>query len=112
METCQLTPQQKREGASTSTSLSPIKMRRPSLSLSQQDSDIKSTLTSNPTDGYHYLYRVDQVILISMRTLHNRINVHMYCKLKSGQMDHCSCDTALMTSQHLLQDCTLHVVVR
>ena len=66
----------------------------------------------NPTDGYHYLDRADQVILVRLRTGHSRINAHMYSKLKICQMDRCPCDTVPMTSQHQLQDCALHDFVR
>ena len=65
----------------------------------------------NPTDGCHYLDRTDQVILIRLRTGHNRMNAHMYSKLKIGQMI-AVLVTAPITSQHLLQDCPLHDVVR
>ena len=53
-------------------------------------------------------------VTITLRTGHNRMNVHkiMYSKLKIGQTDRCPCDTAPMTSQHLLQDCPLHDIIR
>ena len=66
----------------------------------------------SPTDGYHYLDRADKVILIKQRTGHNRMNAHMCSKLKIGQTDRYPWDTAPITSQHLLQDCLLHDVVR
>ena len=66
----------------------------------------------NPTDGYHYLGKADQVILIRLRTGHSRMNAYMYSKLKIGQTDRCWCDTAPMTSHHLLQGCSLQDVVR
>ena len=56
----------------------------------------------NPTDGFHYLDRADQVIPISLRTGHNRVNAHVYSKLKIGQTDCCPCDIAPVTNQHLL----------
>ena len=65
----------------------------------------------NPTNGYHYLDRADQVILIRLRAGHNRMNAHMYSRLKIGQTDCYPCNTAPMTSQHLLQDYLLHDVV-
>ena len=43
----------------------------------------------------------DQVILIRLRTGHNRMNAHMYSKLKIGQTDRCPWETAQMTSKHL-----------
>ena len=53
------------------------------------------------------------VILFRLRTHgHNRMNAHMFNKLQIGQTDRCPCDTAPMTTQHLLQDCPLHDVVR
>ena len=66
----------------------------------------------DPADGYHYLDRADQVILIRLRTGHNRMNAHVYSKLKIGQTDCCPRDTAPVTSQHLPQDCPFHDVVK
>ena len=40
----------------------------------------------NSADGYHYLDRANQVILIRLRTGHNRMNAHMYSKLKIGRI--------------------------
>ena len=51
------------------------------------------------------LDRTDQVILMRLRTVRNRMNVHRYIKLKLGQTDRCPCDTVPMTSQHLSQLC-------
>ena len=58
----------------------------------------------NPIDSYPCLDRADQVILIRQREGRNRMNGHMYSKLKTGQTDSCPCDTASATSQHLLKD--------
>ena len=65
----------------------------------------------NPSDSLHRLSRADQVILLRLRTGHNRLNAHLF-RLKIGQTDMCPCDTAPMTSPHLLQECPLHDVIR
>ena len=62
----------------------------------------------NKIDGYHRLIRADQVIMLRLRTGHNRMRAHLFNRLKIGESDLCPCDTAPMTTAHLLQDCPLH----
>lgn len=64
------------------------------------------------SDSYHKLCRADQVILIRLRTGHNRMRAHLYNKLKIGQTEKCPCDTAPMTTAHLLQDCPMQDALR
>ena len=63
-------------------------------------------------DGYHKMNRTDQVIMLRLRTGHNRMRAHLFNKLKIGESDLCPCDTAPMTTAHLLQDCPLHDALR
>ena len=62
----------------------------------------------NQSDSYQLLSRSDQVTLFRLRTGHTRLNAHMYRKLHIGHSEMCPCDTAPMTTDHLLQDCPLH----
>ena len=59
------------------------------------------------SDSYQLLNRSDQVVLFRLRTGHNRLNAHMFRKLKIGQSEMCPCGTAPMTTEHLLQECPL-----
>ena len=36
----------------------------------------------------------------------------MYIKFKIGQSEHCPCQTSSMTTEHLLQECPLHNILR
>ena len=58
-------------------------------------------------DDYHLLNRAGQTIIFRLRTGHNRLNYHMYTKLKIGRTPLCACETAPQTSQHILQACPL-----
>ena len=59
----------------------------------------------NQHDGYYSLDRSEQVLLFRLRTGHNRLNDHMYRILQIGRSEMCPCNTAPMTSAHVLQDC-------
>ena len=68
-------------------------------------------------NGDHYnqsdkLNRAEQVILFRLRTGHNRLNAHMYNKLKVCESEVCPCDADIMTAEHLLQLCRLHDALR
>ena len=56
--------------------------------------------------------RTGLVILFRLRTGHNRLNAHMYNKFKVGQSEMCPCYADIMTAEHLLQHCPLHVAMR
>ena len=59
----------------------------------------------NQHDGYYSLERSEQVLLFRLRTGHNRLNDHMYRILRIGRSVMCPCNTAPMTSAHVLQEC-------
>ena len=56
-------------------------------------------------DAFYQLPRHDQVTILRLRTGHNRLRCHMYNKFKIGETDLCTCGTAPMTAEHLLQEC-------
>ena len=66
----------------------------------------------NKTDAYYSLSRADQVTILRLRTGHNRLNAHLYNKMRIGESEMCPCNTAAMTTEHLLQHCPLHDVLR
>ena len=53
----------------------------------------------------------EQVILFRLRTEHNRLNAHIYNKLKVGESEMCPCN-ADMTTEYLLQHCQLYDALR
>lgn len=56
-------------------------------------------------DAFHQLPRHAQVTIHILRTGHNRLRHHMYHKFKVGDSDMCTCGTAPMTAEHVLQEC-------
>jgi ribonuclease HI len=64
------------------------------------------------TDAYYQLTRWEQVTLFRLRTGHNRLNHHLYQKLRIGQTEQCSCGTDSQTTEHVLQFCPLFEVLR
>ena len=66
----------------------------------------------NKTDPYYQLSRSEQVIIFRLRTNHNRLNFHLYTKLKIGNTGQCLCQTGNMTAEHILQDCPTYSRLR
>ena len=66
----------------------------------------------NRADPYHLLPRREQVIMFRLRTGHNRLNYHLYTKLRIGQTEQCPCRTDSQTTEHLLQSCPLFEALR
>ena len=62
----------------------------------------------NKKDSYYSLTRADQVIILRLRNGHNRLNAHLFHKMKIGQTEMCPCSVAAMTTEHFLQHCQLH----
>ena len=58
-------------------------------------------------DDYHLLSRKQQVILVRLRTGHNRLNSHMHHKLKLAPSPTCPCGREEQTAEHVLQRCPL-----
>ena len=62
-------------------------------------------------DAYHFLTRREQVILLRLRTGHNRLNNHL-SRIKICNSNLCSCGTGAQTTEHVLQSCPLHEALR
>ncbi|KAK7098826.1 hypothetical protein V1264_003054 [Littorina saxatilis] len=58
-------------------------------------------------DDYHLLQREEQVVLLRLRTGHNRLNHHMATKLKLFPSPLCPCGKN-QTADHILQACPYH----
>ena len=66
----------------------------------------------NLSDSYYKLSRPDQVVLLRLRTGHNRLNSHMFRKFGIGESEMCPCKSDIMDAEHLLQHCCLHDDIR
>ena len=77
--------------------------------MHQDGSSNTITLTSKTAFAKN---RPEQVFLSRLRTGHNRLNTHMYCKFKVGESEMCPCDADIMTAEHVLQHCQLHDALR
>ena len=73
----------------------------------RESKTIIKALFKPPTipDGYHGLTRQDQVIIFRLRTGHNRLNQHLYRKMKVVPSPMCPCGEAEQDTSHILQDC-------
>ena len=63
-------------------------------------------------DDYHLLSRKQQVVLVRLRTGHNRLNSHMHGKLKLSPSPTCRCGQEGRITEHVLQRCPLHKATR
>ena len=66
----------------------------------------------NQSDSLHKLNRTEQVILLRLRTGHNRLNANVYNKFKVGESEMCPCNADIITAERLLQHCRLHDAMR
>ena len=57
----------------------------------------------NKTIPYYLLTRREQVTVFRLMTGHNRLNYHLYSKLRVGHTEQCPCGTDSQTTEHLLQ---------
>ena len=64
-----------------------------------------------PND-YHTQNRVGQIILIRLRTGHNRLNSHMHRKMNLVPSPLCTCGTEDQTTEHILQRCPAYQHLR
>ncbi|KAK7100145.1 hypothetical protein V1264_023139 [Littorina saxatilis] len=62
-------------------------------------------------DDYHLLQREEQVVLLRLRTGHNRLNHHMATKLKLVPSPLCPCGKN-QTAEHILQACPYYSALR
>ena len=66
----------------------------------------------NKADPYYLLTRREQVTVFRLRTGHNRLNYHLYSKLRIGHTEQCPCVTGSQTTEHLLQSCPTYEPLR
>ena len=77
------------------------------LLLSMQTSTASKSMPRSQRDDYHLLSWKQQVVLVRLRTGHNRLNSHMHRKLKLAPSPTCPCGQEEQTTEHVLQRCTL-----
>jgi hypothetical protein len=63
-------------------------------------------------DDYHQLQREEQVVLLRLRSGHNRLNHHMATKLKLVPSPLCPCGLDNQTTEHILQACPNYSALR
>ena len=66
----------------------------------------------NKADPYYLLTRREQVTVFRLRTGHNRLNYHLYSKLRIGHTEQCPCVTGSQATEHLLQFCPTYEPLR
>ena len=64
------------------------------------------------SDDYQFLDREDQVIILRLRTGHNRLNYHMHKKFKKAPSSACCCQQGEQTAEHIFQTCPRHQSLR
>ena len=109
------TPWQRRvpEENSISTMSASVKRRLSSEHLHEKKTLIRAlTKPKLQRDDYHLLSRKQQVILVRLRTGHNRLNSHMHRKLKLAPSPTCPCGRDEQTTEHVLQRCPLYKATR
>ena len=65
----------------------------------------------NKADSY-LLIRREQVAVFKFRTGNNRLNFHLYSKLRIGHTEQCPCGTGSQITEHLLQSCPIYEPLR
>lgn len=85
-----------------------------SITYHQKKQMIKATRRpQTPTqDDYHIMNRSEQVIILRLRTGHNRLRSHMYTKFKIGNTAMCTCGQTTQNAEHILQECTEYEISR
>ena len=83
------------------------------ITIKQKKTIIKNMIRVKTIhDDYHKLDRAGQVILLRLRTGHNRLNAHMYKKMKLVPSSMCICNIEDQTTQHILHRCPNHTNIR
>ena len=83
------------------------------VSFSEKKTLIRAlTMPRSQRDDYHLLSRKQQVMLVRLRTGHNRLNSHMHRKLKLAPSPTCPCGQEEQTTEHVQQRCPLHKATR
>ena len=63
-------------------------------------------------DSYHLLSRSQQTIIFRLRTGHNRLNQHLFRKMRIVPSPMCPCGEAEQDTAHILQECGNHRLLR
>ena len=83
------------------------------VSFSEKKTLIRALkMPKSQRDDYHLLSRKQQVILVRLRTGHNRLNSHIHRKLKLEPSPTCPCGQEEHTTEHVLQRCPFHKATR
>ena len=84
------------------------------ITYHQKKQMIKSTRKpqTSTQDDYHIMNRSEQVVILRLRTGHNRLRSHMYTKFKIGNTATCTCGQAAQSTKHILQDCSEYETLR
>ncbi|XP_053384430.1 uncharacterized protein LOC128546121 [Mercenaria mercenaria] len=59
-------------------------------------------------DAFHLLDRSEQVMMVRLRSGHNKLNAHMYKKYRLAPSQTCPCGEEDQTAEHILQRCKKH----
>ena len=74
------------------------------VSFSEKKTLIRAlTMPRSQRDDYHLLSRKQQVVLVRLRTGHNRLNSHMHGKLKLAPSSTCPCGQEDQTTEYILK---------
>jgi len=80
-----------------------------SVSYSEKVAIIKTLMRPRQEkDAYHQLSRPEQVVIVRLRSGHNRLNAHMYRKYKLVPSPLCPCGEEEQNTEHILQRCKRH----
>ena len=90
-----------------------IQQENLSITMKQRKTIVKNMFRVKKIhDDYHKLDRAGQVILVCLRTGHNRLDVHMNKKMKLVPSSICICNIEDQTTEHILQRCQNHTNLR
>ena len=79
-----------------------------SVSFTEKRALVKAAMRPKSTrDAYNLLERQQQVVIIRLRTGHNRLRAHMHRKLKLVPSPTCDCGLSDQDAEHILQSCPL-----
>ena len=79
-----------------------------SVSFTERKALVKAAMRPKSTrDALHSLERRQQVVLMRLRTGHNRLKAHMNRKLKLAPSPTCDCGLSDQNTEHILQNCPL-----
>ena len=83
------------------------------VSFSEKKTLIRElTIPRSQRDDYHVLSRKQQVILVRLRTGHNRLKSQMYRKTEADTLTNQPCTQEEQNTEHALQRCPLHKATR